>query len=271
MLGYYLIDTPRSGPANMAADQCMLERSAAENIPLIRFYQWQRPTLSLGYFQKYEDRLVLPSSQQIEVVRRATGGGAIVHHFDWTYAVSIPNSLLGTGKSTSTSIGASQRLYESVHSGVVSWLCGQGWNARMWDATCPAATSTGTGCSFLCFHRRSKGDIVIGDSKVMGSAQRRLPGAVLQHGSLLLQRSPHTPSLPGLRELPNSITGQIASSSVDEHLLNTVPEFREQILSALHTLISVSFEPLACATELLPNVNLEGDSAFSAASWTRKV
>jgi lipoate-protein ligase A len=69
---------------------------------------------------------------------------------------------------------------------------------------------------FLCFQRRSPGDVLVGAVKVAGSAQRRSHSAVLQHGSLLLARSPAAPELPGLRE----ITGQdFAVESVLEGLL----------------------------------------------------
>ena len=66
MVGHYLIDQPRSGWENMAADQRMLEIAAECAQPLLRIYAWNRPTLSLGYFQKYADRLTHPASSDIE-------------------------------------------------------------------------------------------------------------------------------------------------------------------------------------------------------------
>ncbi len=168
-----------------------LERDVA----ILRLYSWSQPTLSLGYFQAYDDRLDHLESNGLELVRRGTGGGAIVHHYDWTYSIALPASALpGT-------VGAAQPLYDCVHDAVVAWLRKGGFDARKWIDSGDRSDCSGSGCSFLCFERRSVGDVVIGGDKVMGSAQRRLRGALLQHGSLLLQQSEHAPSLPGLQEL----------------------------------------------------------------------
>ncbi|MEZ6135126.1 MAG: hypothetical protein R3C53_09475 [Pirellulaceae bacterium] len=226
--GLILLDRPRSGGENMLLDEQMLAAAAEFDRPLLRVYQWSRPTLSLGYFQKYADRLKHAPSVDIEVVRRATGGGAIVHHHEWTYALALPNSAMGARGNTSGhfGVGASQAVYDCIHTTVVEWLTELGICAAMFPnrkvpegsaelvnfgALQQAAPSCVAPCSFLCFERRSKGDVVAGSAtlagqtKVMGSAQRRSKGALLQHGSLLLARSPHAPTLPGLMQLGVSL------------------------------------------------------------------
>src|SRR5207248_2913157 len=65
---------------------------------------------------------------------------------------------------------------------------------------CPRAQSN-AGTGFLCFHHFTAGDLVVGSAKVVGSAQRKRRGALLQHGGILLEQSPFTPTLPGLAEL----------------------------------------------------------------------
>jgi lipoate-protein ligase A len=229
LTGLYLIDEPRIGSDNMGIDEALLERAARTQQPLLRIYRWSRPTLSLGYFQKYADRLGHGPSSEIDVVRRSTGGGAIVHHHDWTYALAIPIGLVESA--ARSRVGASQSLYASVHQAVVEWLESQGVQARTWSQGCEAprgscVTDNGStsddllrktsACSFLCFERRSVGDLVASfanaafsatgsprsqSPKLMGSAQRRIQGAVLQHGSLLLARSPHAPSLMGVQQI----------------------------------------------------------------------
>ncbi|MEZ6075112.1 MAG: hypothetical protein R3C56_05395 [Pirellulaceae bacterium] len=77
MDGYALNDIPRSGVENMALDQRLLEVAAAEQCVLLRVYRWSEPTLSLGYFQPYVQRLTHSHSSDLPVVRRATGGGAL--------------------------------------------------------------------------------------------------------------------------------------------------------------------------------------------------
>ena len=115
MDGYALNDGARSGVENMALDQHLLETAAEQQCVLLRVYRWSQPTLSLGYFQPYVQRLTHSASSELPVVRRATGGGAIVHHYDWTYCVAVPknlaSSLSGTTAARATSIGAAQPLY----------------------------------------------------------------------------------------------------------------------------------------------------------------
>ncbi len=271
-VGFYLTDGPRSGAENMTCDQLMLEQAATTNRPLIRFYTWMHPTLSLGYFQKYSDRQQHGPSQQIDVVRRATGGGAIVHHYDWTYAVAVPTTLLGTPTKTHASHGASQLLYDTVHGSVVAWLRDLGWDARMWDAKCQAATPPGLGCSFLCFERRSPGDIVVGNAKVMGSAQRRNAGAVLQHGSLLLQSSPHAPSLAGLHELCGETPAvQQPQKSSYEQDVRMAAGFRRCLVAAMEQLLGGHFGELSVLGALLPEANFEAESRFQSEKWTRRL
>jgi len=190
--GLAIVDQPRPGADNMAIDQGMLSAVAAGGPPLLRIYRWAKPTVSLGYFQKYADFEVAPCFQAEQHVRRATGGGAIVHHHDWTYSLAVPERILGS------TIGASSRMYDVVHEAVSSWLRQLGWDASLW----PSERAGPAGNPFLCFMRRSPGDIVVQDNKVLGSAQRRMQGGVLQHGSLLLSRSQYAPELPGLTELP---------------------------------------------------------------------
>jgi lipoyl(octanoyl) transferase len=287
VVGLYLADGPRSGPENMLCDQLMLEQAAATNRPLVRFYTWLNPTLSLGYFQKYGDRQQHLPSREIDVVRRATGGGAIVHHHDWTYAVAVPTSLLGAATRSQSSLGASQHLYDAVHRAVVAWLQEFGWDARMWDSGCAAATSARSGCSFLCFERRSQGDIVVGDAKVMGSAQRRIDGALLQHGSLLLRCSPHAPSLAGLRELPGgSFADELlgrrglvepapeqhdATEHAHEQHLNRPASFQQCILASLNELLGGTMSEISAIEQLLPKAGLHAENRFCSDKWTLRL
>src|SRR3954466_13766550 len=79
-----------SGPEQMALDDVMLEH-AVEGVASLRFYLWSEPTLSLGYFQKAEDRGVNPALAALPWLRRATGGDAILHgDGDITYSLALP-------------------------------------------------------------------------------------------------------------------------------------------------------------------------------------
>lgn len=209
---------------NMALDQAILESVDHGGPPTLRFYQWSEPTLSLGYFQPLAERFSHPQSQSLAIVRRSTGGGAIVHHHELTYSVVLrPDRDLhdlhdpfgpevppwGRG------LGARHRLYRSVHrafartiASLVQTPSGPGSAAPRTDAGETAVSRVGAEAprladpqAFLCFQRRTSEDLVVHGYKVLGSAQRRGRFAILQHGSLLLRASPFAPQLPGLEDL----------------------------------------------------------------------
>jgi lipoate-protein ligase A len=173
------------GPGNMAADEVLLE-TAIGGIASLRLYGWTEPTVSLGYFQSVAP-LVPDPLAVLDFVRRCTGGAALVHHYELTYALAVPP--------------------------------GGEWQPRKWPWLCrmhgiiagtlAAVGVSGVSCpgterklgDVLCFLHQTPGDLLSGAAKIVGSAQRKQRGALLQHGAILLARSPHTPSLPGLHEL----------------------------------------------------------------------
>jgi lipoate-protein ligase A len=195
------IDPPADGALNMAVDEALLERAANEGRASLRFYQWREPTLSLGYFQAYADRSKHGASSRAPVVRRLSGGGALLHDRELTYSLCLPRSHPLSRQSA--------HLYGVAHSALLRVLAQLGIHARMHiDQAEPEATDPGLQAAnehFLCFARRTGADIVVPSDrdhvKIVGSAQRRRRGAVLQHGSLLLDTSTSAPELPGLHQV----------------------------------------------------------------------
>lgn len=195
-------DVDADGGTNMAADEWMATESQRRGSPLVRIYGWRSAAVSLGRFQRIEDARNVAEIGGLPLVRRPSGGGAIVHGSDLTYAAAVPRSHLW---------GASpQRLYDALHGAMAAVLAAHGVAATL---HAPAASKAGGGPDaepFFCFDRRAAGDVVVPvgggrDVKVMGSAQRRLEGVVLQHGSLLLQGNPDVAGRarhPGLADLP---------------------------------------------------------------------
>jgi len=175
-----LYDPPQPGPVNMAADEALLTLVGSGDSPAtLRLYQWDPPTISLGYFQKYADYQALdPPAGDLAVVRRLTGGGAILHDRELTYSLTLPSDhpLLARGP---------KRLYELAHDAVIACLSERGLEPRRGCETDDSGAARGP---FFCFARRHRYDVLIGDDKVAGSAQRRTRTAVLQHGSIILQR-----------------------------------------------------------------------------------
>jgi len=189
-----IVDPPASGAWNMAVDEALLETAAVAGAGTLRFYEWEVPTLSLGYFQAIDERQAHAASRDCPVVRRASGGGAILHDREVTYSLAIPQR--------SGSLADASRLYDITHETLIQTLAEFGVSAAKFGDT-PQCSGPGTRLDdepFLCFLRRSCTDIVIGGVKVVGSAQRRRRGAVLQHGSILLGRSRFAPEVLGIEE-----------------------------------------------------------------------
>lgn len=186
---HLLIDPPLSGAWNMALDEALLDDSARSGRSYWRFYQWQEPTLSLGYFQRYDELARRYRARGLPMVRRLTGGGAILHDRELTYSVVLPREhALARNR---------DELYDVVHRSLVQVL-------KQWRVQAQLFVAGHGGPPdepLLCFERRAPGDVLAGRHKLAGSAQRRRRGAVLQHGSVLLAASEAARHLPGIAEL----------------------------------------------------------------------
>jgi lipoyl(octanoyl) transferase len=177
------------GPTNMGLDEALLESAAADPsaAAVLRFYGWSKPTLSLGYFQAAAEVDQDPRWRDVPLVRRLTGGGAIWHDREITYSLVVPRSHPAASNAVD--------LYITVHDAIARTISELGATARRRGET---SARNGLNRPFLCFTDQDPRDIVVADSKIVGSAQRRRMGAVLQHGSILLDTSPVTPELRGL-------------------------------------------------------------------------
>lgn len=176
---HVLRDPPLDGPDNMARDEHLLYSSSLLPAAL-RLYSWAPPTISLGCFQRYEDLTRLPTAlRDLPVVRRCTGGGAILHDRELTYCLTIDDSL-PAGRLPPVA------LYRLIHRLWQDVLAAEGWPVRLAPESLPSPSPRGG--PFFCFEQPGRTDLLLRDSKVLGSAQRRIPGRTLQHGSLILGR-----------------------------------------------------------------------------------
>lgn len=190
----------------MAIDEALLDLVASDpTAAWLRTYGWSTPTLSLGYFQRWADALAEPRWRSAAKVRRATGGGAIWHEHELTYAIVIPSRHPLSRPNTA--------LYRAVHAAIASILAARDVDARRHGDLASASASVPEH-PFLCFADRDGEDLVADGSKLVGSAQRRRAGAILQHGSLLLRRSQTTPELPGVADLADVATDPRAWSDL---------------------------------------------------------
>ena len=168
-----IVDGPAAGTWNMAVDEVLLDRSAEQGAIALRFYGWSEPTLSLGYFQGYQERQRHAPSSQSAVVRRSSGGGAILHDRELTYSLARRGGQALADDST--------WLYTAVHEALIETLSACGIHAALCLGANPA---DGAEEPFLCFERRAAGDVLLGQAKICAQApsRRRARGPLLQHG-----------------------------------------------------------------------------------------
>jgi lipoyl(octanoyl) transferase len=262
-----IVDLPLPGPWNMAVDETLLIDATENDVATLRLYRWSEPTLSLGYFQNYDDRRLHPASANCSVVRRQTGGGAILHDREITYSLVLPPSHAFSHRS--------EVLYRIAHDAFIGVLTDQqsGEFGAIELQRNEVSNSAPTVEPFLCFQRRAIGDVVAtpiganapqarghtlpesGDWKVLGSAQRRSRGALLQHGSLLLATSPAAPELPGLADLSawNFSTEQI-----------------EPLVEQLQKALNLQFLAGELPLELESKARDLANKKYGSATWTKR-
>lgn len=255
-----IIDPPLPGSWNMAVDEVLLADAVENGVATLRFYQWSEPTLSLGYFQQYDDRDLHAASRRCAIVRRQSGGGAILHDRELTYSFVVPAS--------SPLSRNAPALYERVHQAFIAALTasphpsGSRPTLRIRGETAVVPSSEEP---FLCFQRHSPGDVVVTENitprpdalwKVLGSAQRRHRGAILQHGSLLVEQSTAAPELPGLGDLNNT---KVAIESL-------IPAVCAELAKSLGVQLSPAELPAKLQSKAIELANTK----YGSAAWTKR-
>lgn len=163
------------GGAQMALDIGLLE--TAEEV-VARRYTWEPPALSIGRFQ----RLQIVAGLPFDVVRRPTGGRAVLHgsEFEWSFAVAFPPGVLGTGPGAGTDVATPYKLVSGAFAGAFGEL----------GVTLDDSRDGGYRRSALCFASPLRHDVLARGEKLVAVAQARRAGRVLVHGSVLERQPP---------------------------------------------------------------------------------
>ena len=170
-----LVLTPAArGAENMALDEALMERARRTGEWVLRVYSWRTPTISLGRNQTARGRYDLQRMRErgVDVVRRPTGGRAILHAREITYSVTAPVD----------DAGSLRESYHRINRLLTTALLSLGVDAVVADGSqrhfSPGMTP--------CFDQPADGELTVEGRKLAGSAQWRQEGALLQHGSILV-------------------------------------------------------------------------------------
>ncbi|MEW6682893.1 MAG: lipoate--protein ligase family protein [Nitrospirota bacterium] len=235
-----ILDPPSPASYNMAVDEALVDscRRGASG-PTLRLYGWDRPAISLGYFQRPDQVVDLDLCRDagVPVVRRTTGGRAVYHRHEVTYSVvapvphpCFPPTIRGT--------------YETIGVALEAALVRLGFRVARRDRDAERVRQASG--SPLCFAATSRNELTLDGKKVVGSAQRRWPTAFLQHGSILLRYDPREVSqfFPAEPDALESITG------LGAHRESVTPvEVCQTLVASWERLFGVALRPAALTAD----------------------
>jgi len=233
------LDGARTGPWNMARDKELLDSHRPGDDPILRVYRWQPAAVTIGYNQKFSDFAAETiAAKGYDLVRRPTGGRAILHAEELTYAVigSSPSELFGdTLHST----------YTKINQALLDFLGELNIGADISEGESRTESR-----GLVCFRSAGQHEISVNGRKIIGSAQRRTDGVFLQHGSILAgPRHLGLPDLLGREAAQADDAKQLSVATIDlAQLLGT--EQSPQILDNHAELLADAF----AATFQLPKV-----------------
>lgn len=180
---YFINSGPCSPSYNMALDEALLDfHSKGEIPPVIRFYEWNPATLSIGYFQSANKDIDFQAlkAQNIGFVRRPTGGRAVLHESELTYSIIVTEQYPDMPATVTEAYRVlSEGLLYGFHNlGLDAYFSIPDTEEKLLDLKKPK--------SAVCFDAPSWYELVVEGKKVAGSAQTRQKGVILQHGAILL-------------------------------------------------------------------------------------
>lgn len=175
---WFYVDSGHCTPAfNMALDETLMRwHSTGEIPPVLRFYGWEPAGISIGFFQKVDGQIDLAGAEKygVELVRRQTGGKAVLHDQELTYSVIVSESHSAMPQSV-------KEAYLVLSRGLL-----EGYKELGIQTEFAIPEKTVEKSSAVCFEEPSWYELVIGGKKAAGSAQTRKNGVILQHGSIPL-------------------------------------------------------------------------------------
>ena len=231
----HIVSAPNLGAYNMAVDEELLARAqAGEDRPVLRFYAWQPPAVSLGRFQKSEAAVNAEACKRLgfDIVRRITGGRAVLHNKELTYSIIartdnplFPGNVLGTYKVIAAGLLAGLR-----NLGIPAEIVSRG--GRHADRVDKNAKDA------ACFSSPSWYEILVQGRKIVGSAQRRVSGAFLQQGSILMDYDPQLEALV----IPGGCAGDVVTS-IKRELGRDVPldEVKQAFAEGFRETLGIEF------------------------------
>ncbi|RSD27412.1 lipoate--protein ligase family protein [Mesobacillus subterraneus] len=269
------IDSGENSPSfNMALDEALLEWHGEGKIPpVIRFYGWNPPSLSVGYFQNIEREIDMEAVSQygLGFVRRPTGGRGVLHEHELTYSVIVTEEHPDMPKTVT-------EAYRVISEGILQGFQKLGLEAYFAvPKTSAEKEALKHPRSAVCFDAPSWYELVVEGRKVAGSAQTRQKGVILQHGSILLDLDED--KLFSLFKYPNDRvkermqkafkTKAVAINEISSRTIS-LDEAKEAFRSGFENGLGIILEPYSLSPEELDYVNKLAKDKYESDEWNFK-
>ncbi|HJH11094.1 MAG TPA: lipoate--protein ligase family protein [Metalysinibacillus jejuensis] len=272
---WYFLHSGKCSPSyNMALDEALLDWHSEGLIPpVIRFYEWEPATLSIGYFQQAarDINLAAVRDQGLGFVRRPTGGRAVLHEHELTYSIIVTESYPNMPKTVTEAyrVLSEGLLLGFQNLGMEAYFSVPKTEAQQQDLKKPK--------SAVCFDAPSWYELVVEGKKVAGSAQTRQKGVILQHGAILLKLD-----LEKLLSVFNFSSEEV-KQKMREKLLHkavamntlidrdvTIDECVTAFKEGFATALDITFEPMVLTTEQLKYVEDIEKRKYANDDWNFK-
>jgi lipoate-protein ligase A len=251
---------PLPGPWNMAVDEFLFRRVESGSLTYLRFYQWDKPTVSLGYSQEAVKVVDVGYCRRhgLGVVRRITGGKLVLHDREVTYAVASSDAGIFTDTLRDSYRLISRALMDGL---VLMGLC-----PNMAETSAPAYVR-GT---MPCFALPARDEVEVGGKKIVGSAQKRTGASFLQHGSIPLEKDDDRLAAAAGPAAAALASGSTGMTSLSEALGRPV-DFGwavERFCRGFSATFNVAFEPFELSPEERETVAALCQSRYATDAWT---
>lgn len=267
---WFFIDSDIQAPAfNMALDEALLNWHSQGLIPpVLRFYQWEPAGLSLGYFQKIKGKIRVDAVKKhgFGMVRRLTGGRAVLHDHELTYSVVVSEEHEKMPKTVT-------EAYRVISQGILEGYRNLGIQAEF----AIPERKLGKNGSAVCFEEPSWYELVIEGKKAAGSAQTRQKGVILQHGSIPI--SMNTDVLFDLFEYSSEEVRKRAKEKFADRAITiedalgrsvSIDEVKNAFYKGFELGLDIELKPYELTSEQLDEVHKLAESRYSSDAWTYK-
>jgi len=238
-----------SGTWNMAVDEALLEGARQSGVPVLRFYGWEPACISLGRLQKVPPSL---HKSTFDWVRRPTGGRAVLHQHEITYCAAIPETSLA--RPHRSVLGA----YQWLSQGFITGLQELGVTAAL------APAHRGKRLADNCFSAPAQCDFVVDGRKLIGAAQCRRHGVILQHGAILV----HINAQSWQTALGSAMNSAISLRELGVQA--EAPEVTSALIAGLETRHGIHFDASALSGQETAVATKLHRTKYSQSSWNQQ-